>query len=158
MVSKPTELLVWADQDVIDPVSGQNNVLTPPTEKQQVGWVRQEYPVRQWMNWIGRMSGRWIAYLKQQEEQSIVTNGNGVSLFPYDGALITLTAVDRSNPANYLFAVGYKAASQKPTLNIVVANVLGIDVANATLTGTVPITGGTASNIIAWGQTKLTPS
>lgn len=33
MVLKPTILPEWAENDVVDPISGQNNVLEPPTEK-----------------------------------------------------------------------------------------------------------------------------
>ena len=73
MVSKPTILPEWAENDVVDPISGQNNVLEPPPEKKLEGWARLEYPPRNWFNWLARYTWRWLNWLNQQEEQSIVT-------------------------------------------------------------------------------------
>lgn len=155
MATKPTEIPEWASADVVDPISGQNNVLEPPPEKKMEGWARLEFPPRNWFNWLGRLTYQWIDWFKQQEEQSVVTDGNGASLFPTDEALITLYAVDSTTPANYLFAIGYKATGSAPSLNIVDSNVLGIGTGDAA--GNQEISGGTAGNIVAWGQTKIIP-
>lgn len=159
MVLKPTILPEWAENDVVDPVSGQNNVLEPPTEKKLEGWARLEFPPRNWFNWLGRYTNRWLSFLKQQEELAILTDGNGGGLFPYDGSvgtLITLTAVDLTNPANYIFAVGAKIPGVAPALTVVSNNVLTLGA--GTLAGDQIINGGTASNILAWGQTKTYPT
>ena len=141
--------------DVVDGVSGQNNVLEPPPEKQNNGWDRLEYPPRNWFNWLGRFTYRWLNWLKQQEEQAVVTDGNGVGLFPTDSALITLHAVDSTTPANYIYAVGYKGSGANPSFTVVSNNVLTLGA--ATITGDQAISGGTAGNIIVWGQSKIIP-
>lgn len=157
MATKPAtnELPKWADTDTTDPVSGQNNVIEPPPEKQESGWERLEYPPRNWFNWLARYTYRWLLWFKQQEEQAVITDGNGVGLFPTDGALITLHAVDSATPANFIYAVGYKGAAANPVLNVVDSNVLTLGA--ATVTGDQAISGGTAGDIIAWGQTKIIP-
>jgi hypothetical protein len=66
VLPQPTEFPDWATQDQTDPVSHINNVVTPPLEMQQSGWHRQEYPPRQWFNWLARFTGKWIRYLNQQ--------------------------------------------------------------------------------------------
>jgi|SRR5690606_5109282 len=162
MATKPTTLPMWAENDVLDPISGQNNVLEPPTEKQLSGWARAEFPPRQWFNWLGRLSYRWLDWLKQQEEQAVVTNGSGALLFPTDNALITFTAVDKTTPTNYLFAIGFKGTGSNPVLSVIGNNVLTLDTANFTTTGNAPLTTATISgsdpdNAIIWGQTKIIP-
>lgn len=159
MVLKPTILPEWAENDVVDPISGQNNVLEPPTEKKLEGWARLEFPPRNWFNWLGRYTNRWLAFLKQQEELAILTDGNGVGLFPYDGTvgtLITLTAVDLANPTRYIFAVGAKKPGLAPTLTVVSNNALTLGA--GTLAGNQIVNGGTATDILVWGQTKTYPT
>jgi len=154
MVEKPTVFPVWAEQDQVDPVSLQNNVLTPPPEKQQYGWSRQ-FPPRNWFNWLARYTNRWLQWLSQQESQSIVTDGNGVGLFPTDGALVILYAVDSANPTHFIFATGYKQAATNVALNVIDSDTLTLG--SATTTGNQPISGGTPSDIIVYGQTKIIP-
>ena len=163
MVSKPTLLPKWAENDVVDPQSGQNNVLEPPEEKKLSGWDRLEYPPRNWFNWLGRQSYRWLNWLKQQEEQAVVTNGAGLVLFPSDPAIITFYAVDIATPANYLVAVGFKGSAANPVLNVIDSNILTLNTGSFTTTGDAPITtatitGSDLDNAIIWGQTKLIAS
>lgn len=68
----PSVLPKWADQDIIDPISNQNNVTTPPVTEQNLGWGFKEFPPRQWFNWLGRYTYRWLAYLKQNDSKSTV--------------------------------------------------------------------------------------
>lgn len=155
MVSKPSTLPKWAETDVVDGVSGENNVIEPPLEKQDVGWQRLEFPPRNWFNWLGRYTYRWLLWLKQQEEQAVITDGAGVGLFPTDEALITLHAVDIVTPANYIVAMGFKTAATNPALTVTSSNVLTLGAGSTT--GNQAISGGTAGNIIVWGQTKIIP-
>lgn len=53
----------WASQDVIDPLSGQYNVVEPPLEVKQEGWRLGEKPNRQWWNWFNRQTYECLAYL-----------------------------------------------------------------------------------------------
>lgn len=66
VLPQPTEFPDWATQDQTDPVSHINNVVTPPLEMQESGWLRQEFPPRQWFNWLARYTGLWVRYLNQQ--------------------------------------------------------------------------------------------
>lgn len=66
MLPQPDEFPDWATQDQVDSVSHINNVVSPPLEAQQSGWLRQQFPPRQWFNWLGRFTGQWIRYLNQQ--------------------------------------------------------------------------------------------
>jgi len=157
MVSKPTTLPKWAENDVVDAISGQNNVLEPPPEKQLSGWLRLEFPPRNWFNWLGRYTYRWLNWLKQQEEQAVITDGTGSGLFPTDEALITLHAVDSTAPANYIYAVGYKATGATPVTNLTVVSNNVLTLGAGTITGDQAISGGTAGDIIVWGQTKIIP-
>lgn len=59
----PADLPEWASNDVQDPVSGQFNVVEPPTEVKQEGWRYLEKPNRQWWNWFNRTVYDWIVYL-----------------------------------------------------------------------------------------------
>ncbi len=156
MVLKPSILPEWAENDVVDPISGQNNVLEPPTEKKLEGWARLEFPPRNWFNWLSRYTYRWLSFLKQQEEQAVLTDGNGIGLFPYDNVLITLTAVDIANPTRYIFAIGAKKTGLAPTLTVVSNNTLTLGA--GTLAGNQIVSGGAATDILVWGQTKTYPT
>lgn len=156
MVLKPSILPEWAENDVVDRISGQNNVLEPPTEKKLEGWARLEFPPRNWFNWLSRYTYRWLSFLKQQEEQAVLTDGNGVCLFPYDNVLITLTAVDIANPTRYIFAIGAKKTGLAPTLTVVSNNTLTLGA--GTLAGNQIVNGGAATDILVWGQTKTYPT
>ena len=80
-----------------------------------------------------------------------VTNGNGVGLFNNSNKMILLYAVDKTTPANYLFAIGWKGTVNVDThvLRLIANNVLTLGSANSS--GTQVISGGTASNIVAYG-------
>ena len=153
MAIKPSVIPTWAKMNQTDPESGQNNVSTPPPEKQNLGWNFKDYPRRNWMNWLGRYTYLWIEWFNQQESQSVVTDEGGVGLFPINDALIVLYAVDPATPANFLYAMGYKGAGSAPVLNIIDSNVLTLG--TGTISGDQPINGGTG--LIVNGQTKVIP-
>lgn len=69
MVDKPPVYPKWADTDESDPVSGQSNVVKPPTAREDSGWTRREIPPRQWMNWLQRFTYRWILWLEQEADK-----------------------------------------------------------------------------------------
>ncbi len=62
MTPKPSVLPEWAMDDVQNGISGQYNVVEPPTEKKLVGWNYLEKPNRQYWNWFQRQVSLWIAY------------------------------------------------------------------------------------------------
>ena len=110
VLSRPGTYPVWAIDNVVDDVSGQNNVTTPPTEKQMYGWARADQPPRQWFNWLGRYTYQWLAYLGQQEAQSVVTSDNtGATpiVDPVGGGMATINVIDTGNPANFYQGITY---------------------------------------------------
>jgi hypothetical protein len=157
MVSKPSVFPIWADQDQVDPVSLQNNVLTPPPEKQNFGWDRLEFPPRNWFNWLGRYTNRWLQYLAQQEAQAVVTDGAGEVMFDsVNGGLAYIYVVDTGNAANVYHGMVYLPPSSVGATFVDIKKV-GINTPVISASGTVTISGGTGP-YIAYGQTKTIPA
>ena len=156
MADKPTVLPVWADQDQVDPVSLQNNVLTPPPSKQQFGWARLEFPPRNWFNWLGRYTYRWLAWLKQQEEQAVVSAGTGQVMFDAAiGGLAYIYVIDKGNASNVYHGMIYLPPANVGATFIDIKKV-GITTPVIGAAGDVTISGGTGP-YIAYGQTKIIP-
>jgi len=63
MADRPEKFPDWALDNVVDPVSFQNNVVEPPDARKLSGWTRFEVPPRQWFNWLFRITTLWIRYL-----------------------------------------------------------------------------------------------
>jgi hypothetical protein len=53
----------FATSDVIDPSSGQPNVVEPSAGKKANGWIYNEKPPRQYFNWLHRATTLWVTYL-----------------------------------------------------------------------------------------------
>ncbi len=49
-MARPTVDLDWAESDVVDPTSGQNNKVEPPAAWKANGWSYQEKPPRNYGN------------------------------------------------------------------------------------------------------------
>jgi len=62
-MAKPTTLPQWADNDIVNPTSGQNNVVVPGATYKTEGWGFDEIPPRQYDNWFKRWAYRWIEWL-----------------------------------------------------------------------------------------------
>lgn len=165
---RPTVLPKWADSDQVEPISGQNNVNTPPDELQNVGWLYKEFPPRQWFNWLGRYTYRWLAYLSQQESQAKVKEanaGNGYTVGVFDftslppqGAMITLNVVDEGagGGANFYSGIGYAPNPIAPvTLNPLTPSNLTVTVVS--ILGEVTVSGGSGGPYIVYGQMKTIP-
>lgn len=159
MIPQPSVFPVWAAQDQIDPISGQNNVLTPPTAQQQFGWVRQQFPPRNWFNWLGRYTNQWIQYLAQQQNQAVIADGTGTTpLFNFTtGGLCVLWVVDTGATSNFYNGMAYfpPLSASPVALNTINSSVLSVGTGIQT-NGTVTISGGTGP-YICWGQTKTLP-
>ena len=151
MLPQPTVYPVWATTDQVDPVSGQNNVLTPPTEKQLYGWDFQEFPPRNWFNWLGRYTYQWIAYLAQQNNLSLVVDGSGnnPAINPAVGGLIRVDIVDTGAPSNFYTGLAYfpPASASPVTINTVNSSVL--TVSQIQTNGTITVSGGTGPYIVS---------
>ena len=132
----------WAMQDVQDPISQQYNVVEPPLEVKKEGWSFQDTPNRQWWNWFNRQTYLCLKALRDQGGSKITTS-TGIGLYPVDDVLITIDAVDRDTPNNYLRAVGVKMSGQPPQFSSgsIQSNTLALG--TGTVSGNQPITGGT---------------
>lgn len=160
MVSKPSVFPVWADQDQDDPVSLQNNVLTPPPEKQNFGWDRLEFPPRNWFNWLGRYTNRWLQYLAQQEAQAVVTSDNtGATpvVEVVNGGMSLIYVIDTSTPANFFEGITYIPPSYSGGTNYTTVASSTLTVGAIAANGGVIVAGG-SGNYIIYGQTKTIPS
>jgi hypothetical protein len=157
MVDKPSTFPTWAELDVVDPTSGQNNVTTPPLEKQNYGWAFGEEPPRNWFNWLGRYTNNWLKWFDQQESQSTVTPGDGAdaSFNASVGGLAYIYVVDKGNAANVYHGMVYLPPANVGATFIDIKKV-GITTPTISTTGTVTIAGGTGPYIV-YGQTKNIP-
>jgi hypothetical protein len=150
---RPDEFPRWASMDVVSPVTGINNVVSPPQSKRNVGWNLYEPIARQFVNWLHRKAFEWIVYLDSRiNDGNKTTDGLGVELFPIHNAILTLHAVDKTNPANFIHAVGYRDTGA-PVLTVIASNTLSLD--TPTVDGTVPILGASPDDIIVNGQSNI---
>jgi hypothetical protein len=161
MVLKPTVLPVWADLDQVDPISLQNNVLTPPPEYQQYGWTLKQFPPRNWFNWLGRYTYRWLAYLSQQDAQgNTVSASNAVPtdvIFDsVNGGLAYIYVVDTGNAAAVYHGMVYLPPASVGATFVDIKKVT-INTPSISASGTVTISGGTGPYIV-YGQMKTIPS
>lgn len=152
-ITRPSIYPQWASEDVVDPTSGQNNVVTPPSEKQTNGWDLKEFPPRQWFNWLGRYTYEWILWLDQQQQQSQtgLDSGSGFQAFPNvtTGGLAVLSVVDQGDASNFYQGMAYfPASSGSPvSLNQIAASTL--TVSSISITGVVVVSGGTGPYLVS---------
>jgi hypothetical protein len=149
---RPTVLPEWASLDVLDPTSGQYNVVEPPTEVKENGWALGEKPNRQWWNWFQRHCYLWLQWLNEQPI-SVTTNASGVALFTVNDAIITIDAIDRADTSKYLRAIGYKALGSAPVFPAASIQSNGLTLGVGTIAGNQPITGG--ANTIIRGTSSI---
>lgn len=142
MAQKPLLYPEWASHDVRDPNTQQYNVVEPPQERKDVGWIIEK-PPRQWFNWLFRTIYDWIMWLDQQESLTVVSDASGVGLYKDDDSMITIKAIDLNNVNNYYSATGIKVAGQPPSFSpsSIVSN--GLTLGVGTASGDQPINGGT---------------
>ena len=161
-IPRPVVYPQWAIDDVVDPISGQNNVTTPPSEKQLNGWDLKEFPPRQWFNWLGRYTYLWIQWLDQQQQtqQTGLDSGLGFLALPGVptvpiGALAEVSAVDTMVPTNILKAIAYIPPSLGSPVTM---QIVGTSSLTATIstTGLVTIMGGTGPYIVVGSLQNLT--
>jgi hypothetical protein len=74
MTERPDKFPDWAMEDSIDPISLQNNSIEPPDEKKEYGWAYRDKGARNWFNFLGRYTGRWIRYLSEQRFESFTVS------------------------------------------------------------------------------------
>lgn len=62
-MTKPTKLPEWATVPSTDPVVGGDNIVEPPEQLKQTGWLRGQYPPANYMNWLQNLAYQWLEYL-----------------------------------------------------------------------------------------------
>lgn len=113
MATRPDKFPDWATDDVVSPISTQNNVVEPSAAKKTLGWDYREKPVRQFMNWLQRYYALWIRYLDEgkltttenlSDLDDVPTARNNLGLGT--GALGTVTTSATDITAGRLLKVG----------------------------------------------------
>ena len=159
MADKPSVFPMWAEDDVQDPISQQNNVLPPPPEKQLAGWARKEFPPRQWFNWLGRYTYRWLLWLNQQESQARVVDNSGANP-AFDiltGGMAIIYVIDTTTPANSYHGIAYIPPNPISPVTITKLGGTTLTVSTISVAGIVTAAGG-SGNYIIYGQMKTIPS
>lgn len=146
----PAKLPRWATLTVVNSVTKAPNIVEPTESKKDLGWDSFEPPARNYFNWFQNLVYQWLDYFNfRLTVGQKITDGNGAQLFGIEDSIIVLYAIDKTTPANYIHAMGYRGATT-PTLNVLSSNVLTLGTAGAD--GSQAISGGTAGDIIVFGQ------
>ena len=149
-IEQPDKLPRWASQDVPSPTTGVLNVVEPPESKKNVGWNSFEQPARNFENWLNRTVYRWLQFFKDRVvDRQPVANGSSSITIEKENVLVTIYAIDKTNPANYLHAVGYRV-DNTVDLNTLANNQLQIDTLASD--GTVTISGANAADLIIYAN------
>lgn len=124
---------------------GQQNISALPEAVMEGGFIPaqpnskgQPLPA-QWLNWMFQKLWRYI-------NRDKVTDNLGVGLFTNVNSIITLYAIDVTDPTHYIHAVGYK----KLSTDVHVLTVIGSDtltLGTPTAAGNQPVSGGTTTMI-----------
>lgn len=136
-------------ENTVNYSGGQTNVLAPPDATMGNGFVPETIDNRgqplpaQWLNWILRQLFRLC-------NRDVVTDANGVGLFPIRNASIRLEAIDKDDPNKYIVAIGFKGASGTHTLKVVSSATLTLGA--ATVDGDQPVVGGTNVQIVGYSR------
>ena len=144
-MSVPPDLPMWAVDDQIDPVSLSNNVLPPPPELQQYGWVRSQFPPRNFFNWLGRQTYECLLYLFDKDALIVSSVGAGAqTLFNTTvGGMYKLSVVDQGNPANFYEGVGWSAPAPGAPVTLTDITTSPLSVSTISTSGVVTVSGGT---------------
>ena len=72
-MAKPSKIPEWAINDVVNPTSGQNNVVEPSGAIKNLGWDFKEKPPRQYFNWLQRYNYLWCKWVDDNCDQGTKT-------------------------------------------------------------------------------------
>lgn len=121
MADKPTVYPDWAvntdgtDNDVVDPDSGQNNVVEPAAGIKLTGWAYAELPPRQYFNWLSRIVTQWIRWFDDYIVNTIDSFISSVTseLSDHDGRIEDIEALTGAwDATNTIPCTVYDAATQ----------------------------------------------
>jgi hypothetical protein len=152
MIPKPSVLPAWAVNDVVDPSTGQPNVVTPPTVNQNSGWLAKDFVPNSWWNWLARYTYQWLNYLSYKDSNSVVSDGTG-SVISFNvtgvtyGAVAYIYVVDKGDAANVYAGMVYLPLNPLSSVPFVDILKVGITTPEISISGTVTVTGGTGPYI-----------
>lgn len=66
MTTKPTKFPEWANADIVNPTSGQNNVIEPDAAHKLLGWDFNEKPPRNYDNYQKRLTNQWVNFFDER--------------------------------------------------------------------------------------------
>jgi hypothetical protein len=82
----------FAANDYVDPVSKQNNVVEPPDAVKTQGWPYRAKGVRQWFNWLHRLTYQWLVYaIEKLDGYDASINNLNATFNTFNGNLTTFT-------------------------------------------------------------------
>jgi len=143
MTTKPTKYPDFAMDDVVDPTSGQPNIIEPSTGKKSDGWVYNEKPPRQYFNWLARLTSQWIRWIDDYLTNTVLAHINA-----------TGTAVHGLGTASTHASTDFQAALTNGSFTISPAGFTGLPTitvtwekdANGIVTMKIPAFSGSANN------------
>lgn len=168
----PVKYPQWAVDDVINPLSGQPNVVDPDTvdpTKKLVGWDFKEYPPRQYFNYLQRLINDWIEYFNNDvlgntmlgtDTRSIEVSQ--VGSFPSGGYsdlnIIGYNDLDITSLRHMDIFIPGDSTIDSDTLSLITNTVMDIfsgDSIGMESTTTLDITAGTDLTVAATGELNL---
>jgi hypothetical protein len=84
-MAKPTEKFHWA----ITAIPG-FEIIEPPNNKKDIGWLSQEKPPYQFFNWLFNVLGQWLEYIDLEldpKADAVVPIGTILPFYDFDGAV-----------------------------------------------------------------------
>jgi hypothetical protein len=74
----PTNLPEWASVTSDDPTTGVSNVIEPAGSKKQSGWMYNEKPPRQYLNWWQNLVYQWLTWFNSLLNQGVKTTDSPI--------------------------------------------------------------------------------
>lgn len=143
MSVKPTEIINWSLSSANETRQGGSNKIEPSSELQQNGSLDGNLSLNHF-NWMMNVVSLYTAWLN---EGIVPVDGVGTGLTK-DDHFSFIVAFDKTNVADYVIGHAYKNGAAAADTQIIANNTLTFG--TTTTAGVVPISGATASNIVAF--------
>lgn len=143
MSTKPDKTVEWATRNAIETRLGGVNKIEPNDNLKINGTLDGALSLNNF-NFIINNLGLWSQFVRDMATPS---SGSGESLSK-DGHFSFIVAFDSTVLSNYLIAIADKPTTSSASVNVILNNILtlGAPLSN----GTIPVTGGVATNIKAF--------
>jgi len=74
-MARPDKFPEWARVPYVDPVVGGSNIVEPPEQQKDDGWLRKQKPPAQYTNYLFNKIDEWLKYLDSNTPNYAVTTG-----------------------------------------------------------------------------------